>query len=300
MKTILPTETLVYYDGVAVFAGEDPIGGHYIGMIIDAVGTDDSYLVAGVSPEMLRQFRSGVIDLRTLFLRTPDEQWYISRADGGPGEPLVLEPQIGSLLATDYLPEEGFVLADAMADDLALQQAKERGKVVFEFSAEPPETAIGHRMRATTLAGLLNHLQTVVKHAYRNAIRDLPNRVREQIDTSDGHLMDVVVPAAAGSYRVILEPARPPDLFGSGELVRALRRMDEVFASANNPDEAQELLQPHRGHLAGSYINLMQFLTEHQTGLRYAWADPAFSEVRNGGVSGAVARQPRPDPFRHH
>ena len=202
-----------------------------------------------------------------------------------------MEQQKGSLLATDFLPEEGFILEGIAADDLALQQARERGNVVFEFSAEPPEPAIGHRIRATTLAGLLTHLQTVVKHAYRNAIRDLPNTVREDIDTTDGHLMDVVVPAAAGSYRVILEPARPPDLFGSGELARALRRMDEVFASANNPDAAQEMLHPYRGHLAGSYINLMQYLTDHKTGLRYGWADPAFSEVRYGGVSGIVARQ---------
>ena len=274
-----------------MFAGEDPIGGHYVGMIVNTVGAVDRYLVTGVSPDMLRLFRSGAIDLRTLFLRTPDEEWFITRAEGSPGEPLVLEPQSGSLLATDFLPEEGFVLEDVAADDLALQQARERGNVVFEFSAEPPETAFGHRIRATTLAGLLNHLQIVVKHAYRNAVRDLPKSVREQIDTTDGHLMDVVVPAAAGSYRVILEPARPPDLFGSGELIRALRRMDEVFYSANYPNAAQEMLQPHRGHLAGSYINLMQFLSDHKTGLRYGWADPAFSEAQHGGVSGVVARQ---------
>lgn len=130
MKTILPTETFVYYDGVAVFAGADPVGNHYIGMIIDASGAADSYLVTEASPEMLRRFRSGDVDLRTLFLQSPDEKWYISRAEGGPGDPLVLEPQSGTLLETDYLPDEGFVLKDYAPGELALQQAGNRGNAI--------------------------------------------------------------------------------------------------------------------------------------------------------------------------
>ena len=291
MKTIRPTETLVYYDGVAVFAGQDPIGGNYVGMIIDTIDSADHYLVTGVSPKRLRQFRSGVVDLRTLFLAAPDGEWFIARADGEPGQPLALERQTKWLLETDFLPEEGFLLEDVPVDGLALQQARERGNIVFEFSIEPPETTTAHRIRMMTLAGLLTHLQTVVKHAYRKAFSDLPDLVRKKIDTTDAHAMDVIVPASAGSYRVILEAAKPPDMFGSGELIRGLKRVDEVFASAENPDEAQGLLQTHRGHLAGAYINLLRFLAEHKTGLRYGWADPAFSEVGHGGVSEVVARQ---------
>lgn len=286
MKTIQPTETLVYYDGVEVFAGQDSIGGHYIGMIIDASGR---YLVAGVSPQQLRQFRIGNVDLRTMFLEAPDGEWFVTTSDGEPGEPLVLEPQPTTI---DLLPEEGFCLDNVSVDDFALQQARQRGNIIFEFSAEPPETAGGHRIRMTTLAGLLLHLQTILQRAYRAALRDLPVRDRKKIDTTDGHLMDVVVPAAPGSYRVVLEAARQPDMFGSSkELVRGLKKVDEVFTSATNPDNAPQLLQPHKGHLAGSYVNLMRFLEEHGTGLRYGWADPAFSDVQHGAVSEAVARQ---------
>ena len=291
MKTIQPTETLVYYDGVEVFAGQDSIGGHYIGMIIDTIDTVDRYLVTGVSPERLRQFRSGVVDLRALFIEAPDGEWFITRADGEPGQSLLLEPQSGDLLATEFLPGEGFFLEDVPVDDLVFQQARERGKVVFEFSVAPPETAAGHRIRMTTLASLLTHLQTFVRYAYRAAVRDMPSSARQLIDTTDGHLMDVVAPATPGSFRVILEAAKSPDMFGSGELVRGLKRMDEVFTCADNPDAAQELLRVHRGHLAGSFINLVQFLADHQTGLRYGWADPVFSQIQHGGVSEAVARQ---------
>ena len=176
MKNIRPTETLVYYDGVEVFVAQDPIGGQYIGMIVDSTDGLDRYLVTGVTPQRLRQFRSGVLDLRTLLLEAPGGEWFTTQADGEPGQSLVLEPQLGSLLNTDYLPDEGYLLEDVPVDDLALREARERGNVVFEFSVDPPETAIGHRIRATTLARLLTHLQTIVKHAYRKAIRDLPYR----------------------------------------------------------------------------------------------------------------------------
>ena len=291
MRTIRPTEILEYYDGVELFAGKDAIGGHYIGMRVEAAAQLDRYLVAGVSPELLRAFRSGGVDLRTLFVESPSDEWFITQANGEPEDWLFLEPQSGSLFETSFLPEEGYLLEDVLVDDLALQQARERGNVVFEFSVEPPEAAVQHRMRMTTLAGLLTHLQTVVKHAYKRAVRELTNEVRRQIDTTDAHVMDVVVPASAGSYRVILEAARPPDLFGSGELVRGLRRVDEVFASADNPDSALQILQAHQGHLAGAYIRLLAFLADHETGLRYGWADPLLREARYGGVSQGVARQ---------
>ena len=290
MRTIQPTETLVYYDGVEVFAGQDSIGGHYIGMIIDTIDAVDRYLVTGVTPERLRQFRGGAVDLRTLFLEAPGDEWFITRADGEPEQLLTLEPQSGALLATGFLPEEGFFLEDVPVDDFALQQARERGRVVFEFSVEPPETAAGHRIRTATLAALLTHLQTFVRYAYRAAVRDLPDNIRPQIDTAEGHTMDVVEPAMAGSFRVMLEAANP-NMFGSGELVRGLKRMDEVFACADNPDAARELLKDHQGHLAGSFIKLVKCLADHQTGFKYGWADPAFYEVQHGGVSEDAAQQ---------
>lgn len=291
MKTIYPTEILVYHDGVAVFAGQDSIGGNYVGVAIDTIDALDRYVVTGVSPARLREFRSGMVDLRSLFLEAPNGEWFITQADGAPGESLVLEPQAGLLSDMGFLPEEGFLLEDVAVDDTVLRQAREHGKVVFECCADPPETAVGHRIRATTLGQLLIHVQTIVKHAYHAALRDLASNIRQQIDTTDGHLMDVIVPAAVGSYRVVFEAAKPPDMFGSGELIRALHRLDEVFASANNPDAAAELLQAHKGHLAGSYIRLLQFLADHETGLKYGWADPTFSTVRHGGVSEPVARQ---------
>ena len=81
-----------------------------------------------------------------------------------------------------------------------------------------------------------------------------------------------VVPAATGSFRVMLEASRSPDLLGQNELSRALQRIDELFAHVGDPAQTLATVKAHRGHLAGAYLRLLRFLVETKTGLRYAWA----------------------------
>lgn len=292
-KTIKLTDILDYYDGIEVFEARDAIGGHYIALIMDKVGSFNRYLVTGTVPERLQLFRSGVLDLRTLLLEAPGGEWHITVADGTIDDPLVLETQTGPLSeSNEFLPETGFILDDFPEDGLALQYAQERSNTVFEFSVEPPE-AKGHRIRATTLAGILTHLQTLVSHAYQSVTQEqtrLPLSLLSR-GIPNGALMDVVVPAAVGSFRVVLEAANPTKSAAFPDLAVGLKRVDELFATADNPDESLVLLRPHRGYLAGSYINLVRFLAKNKTGLRYSWATPTSSNAQQGSVSEPVARK---------
>ena len=70
MKTIRHTTTLFYYDGPQVFEARDTIGGHYVAVMVEPQDGQDCYLVAGVEPERLRQFRAGLLaELPELFKR---------------------------------------------------------------------------------------------------------------------------------------------------------------------------------------------------------------------------------------
>ena len=131
MKTVKLTAILEYYDGIQIFAAQDLIGGNYVGEMIDTVGDFDRYVVVGVRPERLEDFRSGRVDLRSLLLEAPDGEWYITTPDGTIDNTLMLAPQQKPLAETDYLPDEGFFLGEATrTSDDGIQHVLERGKAV--------------------------------------------------------------------------------------------------------------------------------------------------------------------------
>lgn len=289
MKTIRHTTTLFYYDGPQVFEARDVIGGHYVGVMVEPQDGQDRYLVVGVAPERLRQFRSGILDLRELLAESGEEEWYLATTAAGLDQPLALVAQGTPLRESGLLPDEGFVLHDRPAEELALKEARERNNLVLEIAADPPEAASEHRIRVGTLIGLLGHVQMMVKHAYGAALRELTSDNRRAIDKTDAHLMDVVIPAAAGSFRVVLEAANTPDMLGQSELARALQRVDVLFENAADPQKALATVKAHRGHLAGAYLRLLRFLVQHKTGLRYSWAEPTSAKSNNGAVTEAEA-----------
>ena len=166
MNTVRHHATLFYYDGPQVFEGRDAIGGHYVGLLVDSGSSANRYLLAGVAPERLREFRLGSLDLRSLLLSNPETPWFLASGDADLAQPLKLESQGSPWAECPYLPDAGFVLHDAPAASASLQEARARNNLVLELSVEPPEAATEHRIRARTLAGLLTHTQILLKHAY--------------------------------------------------------------------------------------------------------------------------------------
>jgi hypothetical protein len=284
MKTVRLYATLFYYDGSQVFEARDPIGGHYLALFAEQLEGRSRYLVVGLPPERLREFRVGATDLRTALLAGADEGWFLAETRDAMG-PLSLAPQNTPLAECPFLPDPGFVLHDGPAADASLREARARNNLVFEMAVEPPEAATEHRIRMDTLAGLLVHVQTMLKHAYGAALRELSIDTRKTLDRTDAHLMDVVIPAAAGSFKVVLEAARTPDMLGQNELSRALQLVDEMFEQTDDPVATLARVKQRRGHLAGAYLRLLRFLASHRSGLRYAWAEPGFTMARQRALA---------------
>ena len=114
MKTIQHTHTLFSYDGPQVFEAQDATSGQYIAVAVEAQAGLDRYLVTGVVPERLRQFRAGLLDLRSLLAEAGTGEWYLTTPAAGLDQPLVLVPQYTSIQASEFLPDEGFVLHNAL------------------------------------------------------------------------------------------------------------------------------------------------------------------------------------------
>ena len=280
MKHIRHSNTLFYYDRPQVFEARDGIGGHYVAVLAPSDGVDDRYLVAGVDPERLRQFRSGELDLRSLLVESDEEVRYLATATDGLDHPLTLERLPASFMVGELLPDFDFVLHDRPADDHVLSEARARNNIILELAVEPPEAAAEHRIRSSTLAEMLLRVQAMIRHASRAVSKETSPGYRRP----DDDMMDVVVPAAAGSFRIILEAAVFPDLFGDSVLGKALQRVDTLFRNTADPHETLAAARESRGHLAGAYLRLLRFLVDRRTGLRYSWAEPRSERTSHRSV----------------
>ena len=126
MRTAKFVATLMYYDGVQVFEGEDGSGRRYLGAMIDSEPDADRYLVTSVSLEHLRDLRAGARDLRAVLLERSREGWYLARVGDNFAAPFVLERQKGALLDHDYLPEDGVLLTEDRIENAAVEQPASR------------------------------------------------------------------------------------------------------------------------------------------------------------------------------
>ena len=285
MKKIRPTEVLWYHDGIEIFVAQDQVGGSYIGVIAEEGRDFDRYMVVGTRPEQLEQFRESRLDLRTLMLETPLDNWYMAEANVEFGDFLTLDPQSGPVGATSFLPQEDFMLDPPTEEGIAIQEARERDNTVVEFYVSPPETAVGHRIGARTLANLLDEFQTVVTHAFTRSLRGLKPDARAMIEESNAHLLDVVAPATIGSFGVIFEASTRADEPGHDKLTDALRTLDSIFASMSEDDAHEQLRSRYAGHLGNSCIKLIMSLASHNTGFRYGWSDPDSETSGSGRIA---------------
>lgn len=126
MKILRHTATLFSYDGPQVFEARDPIGGHYLALAVDSRNAEDRYLVVGVPPERLRQFRAGTLDLREMIVEAGQDDWYLAIAPDGLDHPLEIERQATPITESGFLPDEGFVLNARPAEAVALGATRKR------------------------------------------------------------------------------------------------------------------------------------------------------------------------------
>ena len=282
MKAITPTEILSYFDGIDLFAAEDAIGGNYVATLADDTLEAPRFLVVGVSQGQLDGVLSGQIDLKSLFENPAGGEWFFTDADADFGTPLPLARQDKRTIPNRYWPIEGITLEPATEDKSALTYAHERANCVFAFE-------VAASVRIDTLSELLAHLHTLVDQACRMAWRDLPLRQRREIDFAEAAAMQVVVPAVAGSYRMVLESVQRPDDVGTSELALGLEVIDELFANTHDIDAMLNIVGGRRTRLANTTSKLIRFLDDHDTGFTYGWATPHLSNARSGGITRDVA-----------
>ena len=111
MSKFINIRTVLYYcDGVQIFDAVDAIGGRYLGLWVEDLSDGGNrYLVVGVSPENLRRFRRGEVDLRSLIEGRAETDWFTVEDTRGEDASVPLVPQ-STPIPDAYLPDAGSVL----------------------------------------------------------------------------------------------------------------------------------------------------------------------------------------------
>ncbi len=283
MKKIWYKTTLFEYDGPQIFEARDRIGGHYLGVAVVPKNQKDQFLVVGAEPAKLRKFRNGVIDLRSLIIDSSADEWYLTESNTEEST-FEIELQAGSLQDHDFLPDEGFFLNDYSSSENTVFEAQKRNNLILEFVVEPPESSLRHRIRVSTLGRILQNFQSLIDHALKTHCRD--SEISKGNSKSDRIQMDVVIPASAGSSKVLLEFSASPDIFDSRtELASALQKIDDLFMKSTNPQNNLFDVFGNHNRLTKSYLKLLRLLEKSDTGFGYTWAEPNFVEPKGCGLS---------------
>ena len=281
MTKIRYARTLVYYDGPQVFEARDAIGGHYIA-VMGPPDEEIRYLVAGVAPEQLSSFCAGQKDLRELVMESDaDSRYTTTTTPSSAGDELAPDAFREPLQTSGFLPEPGFVLTDPWSAEIVAPAKNLRLELTLDGAPG--------RIATAAYLELLYRVQLLVKHAL--ATMRLGTGGRPNFLWKDG-IFDVVVPAVAGSFRVLLEPSSLQSPEFSTKMATALHRIDALFRHSRNEDleELMSALRANQGRLAGPYLKLLQLLSKNRTGLRYAWrAHEEIHRIHSGAVSIAQA-----------
>ncbi len=261
---------LAYYDVPQVIEVRDQIGGHYVGVYVGGDSRLGDYVIAGISPYCLRQFKAGDIDLLALLTERPAGiGWRMAQFVKNGSVEMLLSDERQDDIPPDYLPDRGFFLQNTYDVDWLVEKAREDHSLVLAITVEPPE-AENHRVHSDGLGKLLINLQRLIKHAYARWARDA-----KEFAFPSGHIFDVCGWRPT-SFQIILEPSERENLFGSFEGLPALEIIGELFSHAGDPDATSKLIaEKYRGHLASAYRDLLDVLITQETRFEIAWADTA-------------------------
>ena len=263
--------TLAYYDGPVVFEARDTIGGHYIAVTGRSRGI--RYLVAGVAPSALRAFREGEIDLRHLLLESdPDCRYTTTSLPGACNDELEVERFEEPLEENGFLPDPGFVMERLPSSDLVGHAGDNRLVLSLDESAG--------NIGARAYTELILQIQALVRRVLTNI-----KGKGDEWSWRDG-VFDVVVPAAPGSFRVVLGTSGRQNRRFNTRMSDALHRVDGLFQHSGDPEQVLNAAVKNGVDVAYAYLKLLQLLIKNRTGLSYAWAG---REVQLSG--GSVSRR---------
>ena len=276
MRVLAHFETLVYYDGPQLFIAHDQFGVRYVCLLVEQTEVYDKYLCVPVTSRNLQSLRSNERDLRDILQNPETGETFQAEVSGGHLESIEIQPIEIQRIPLSWFPEPGFVIHETPASvNPVVQEAQKRQRAIVEYTLNPPESEIESKITVAHLSQAIRLVQRLVKHAYRQAIREADHKLREVLIDPHNHELEVYA-FSPGSFTVHMQSASPVDMFGYSQMAKALEILDLVTRDLEHPQEVLERIVPYRGHFATAYKDFLEFITANETSIAYEWSMPGL------------------------
>jgi hypothetical protein len=268
-------ETLVYYDSPQLFISVDTIGTKYICLLSEQNTSNDLILIAPVSNSRLKTFLLGSVELKEVFIKPEAQYLFIGEISDYNNRFFNANSILLNQVKSEWLPDEGFYLQDYLIEqDELMSDAREKSRGVVYLSLNNEETKYESKFNSIKLAEALISFQSVVKYAYKRAIKSFSPTQKKKYSDPSYYLLDTYA-FTPGSFKVKLQSNALSNMLGESELSRALFIIDELVETIDNPEISLELLTNYKGHLANTYIKFLETITHINTSFSYQWGSAA-------------------------
>lgn len=288
-RPLKQTQTLLYFDGPILIVATDPVETKYLCMLIEQLEERDEFVCAPVSDLRLTEFEQGRLDLLRIFESPEMDELYAGSIEHSADEPS-FAVELVQQIPEHWYPKEGFFLKPRKVSEAATIEAKERDKAVIHLAFNPPEARDELRIEAQHLASGLQVFQNLVKHAYNRSIRPLSRATRDLLTDPSNYQMEVFG-FSSGSFTVTMQSKVPADWTGQVNIEKALNLVDDAIAASSELERALSFLNEHAGHFLTAYRDLLEFIVENDSPLKYEWSTPEFSADRRRAISVNVATE---------
>lgn len=290
MRSLTLNRTLVFYDGIQVFIADDQVGTKYLCTLAEQTSELDRYLCVPISNARLIRLLSGGTDLRLVYCDAEIDELVLIESRDGELDGLPTSNVALSDIPEEWLPGEGFNLSDIASNaDRVVEEAIERSRTIIHYSLNPPEAVSSTKIYADRLSQATKLIQRLVRYAFRRAIRQFDKETRERLNVEENCRLEVFA-FSPGSFTLHMQSATPVDMFGYSELVKALDMIDRIVILADAPGETVDQVSQIGGHFATAYKDLLRFIVDTETDIKYSWASPDRLSGSTHSISGMQAK----------
>lgn len=269
-------KVLIYYDVPQLFSAKDAVGSNYLCLLVDDSNDKLQYLTLPVSRQKLTEVVTGIIDLRTAFVISEIDKWFIV-SEFFENTAIASEADF-KIVPEEFLPDEGcYCEVYDTSEEVIISEVLERDNTIIHFAME--DGMRKHSISANHLSNFVRAFQDLLKHVYKRVMRTA--KTIKDWDKEENYELRAFG-ASSSSLNVHFENEGKKDMYKNALIEHGLSKIDEILQYDGHHDTYISYLKQIKGHSIGALKKLINNIIAENVNIKYKWLSPSsnkFSKV---------------------